>query len=132
MRLPPTRDQLLTEILSQLRQWEKDKTQLQISLWHGSTAVTIFGTVAESKEEPGLFVFGNPEKGVFFATKVTQFDELALDREFTNEIHVHLGAKAGEILMISEERDPHALLRSLIHMVPQPKKPRLRRQTKRR
>lgn len=115
------------EIFSQLRQWEKDKTQLQISLWHGITAVTIYGSVAESKEEAGLFVFGNPEKGVFFTTRVTQFDDLAVDREFTNEIHVHLGAKDHEVLMISEERDPHALLRSLIHMVPQPKKPRRRR-----
>jgi len=121
------------EIFSQLRQWERDKTQLQISLWHGITAVTIYGSVTESKEEAGLFVFGNPEKGVFFTSRVIQFDELAVDREFTNEIHVHLGAKAyDEILMISEEREPHALLRSLIDLVPEPKRPRRRHQTKRR
>lgn len=86
----------------------------------------------ESKEEVGLFVFGDPEKGVFFTSRVTQFNGLAVDREVTNEIHVYLGAKAhDEMLMISEERDPHALLRSLIHMVPQPKKQKHRHPTKR-
>ena len=120
------------EIFSQLRRWEKDKTQLQISLSHGITAVTIYGSVMESKEEAGLFVFGDPEKRVFFTSTVTQFDELAVNREFTNEIHVYLGAKAhDEVLMISEERDPHSVLRSLIHMVPQPKKSRHWHPTKR-